>query len=419
MALTGGTLWEVRTGGNDANGAGFYNRDPGTSVDYTEQDAAQATFTNLTTAGAGATTITDGDTGGLFTAAMAGNLIYIASGTNFTAGYYEIVTFTDGDNVVLDRSPTPGAAGSSGAGKVGGGRLTIPDAFLEGVSAGDTIWMEAGTYAQGASLSISKDGTITAPITVEGYNSSRGDDPTDASRPLWQMGTWTFYINGDHWRFKNIRFTTSQANGIRFAGSYCKGENLAVVQSTNNSAAMCYYVGTGGQLINSEGESDNSAQGYGVQLQGAGSKAISCYFHDLETGIYTAAANGFMILFNITEDCSVNGIWLGGGGYQLVWLNTIDGNGVGIQAANQYGVSARYNAITNNTTGASATAANESNDWDFNNWYGNTADVSNVTKGDGALAVDPKYTNAAGDDFSLASDSTMRDVATTISIGVG
>ena len=40
MALDQDYTIELRTTGSDNNGGGFYNRDDGTSVDYSQQDAA-------------------------------------------------------------------------------------------------------------------------------------------------------------------------------------------------------------------------------------------------------------------------------------------------------------------------------------------------------------------------------------------
>ena len=74
MALTGGTQWEIRADGDETNGGGFYDRDPGTSVDYCQQAAAQLSLSDLTTDGAG--TGLGSVTGG-FTAAMVGNIIRI------------------------------------------------------------------------------------------------------------------------------------------------------------------------------------------------------------------------------------------------------------------------------------------------------------------------------------------------------
>jgi len=46
-AINAGTAWECRATGNVANGGGYYNLVPGTSVDYSQQDTAQLSLTDL------------------------------------------------------------------------------------------------------------------------------------------------------------------------------------------------------------------------------------------------------------------------------------------------------------------------------------------------------------------------------------
>lgn len=110
MALTAGTVCEIRTTGSQNAGGGFYDRNPGTSVDYSQQDSPQLTLTDLATDGAG--TGLSSATGG-FTAAMAGNLIQITGGT-LTAGWYEITAYTDTNNVTIDRSDGLSKSGGNG-----------------------------------------------------------------------------------------------------------------------------------------------------------------------------------------------------------------------------------------------------------------------------------------------------------------
>src|SRR5437667_9506862 len=120
MALSASTVWEVRQAtGNDNNGGGFVVGASGT--DYSQQTTAQLSLTDLATTGV-VTTLTS-VTGG-FTSAMVGNIIHIISGTNFTAGFYQITVFTNSNTVTLDRAPTT-AAGVSGTGSVGGALATI------------------------------------------------------------------------------------------------------------------------------------------------------------------------------------------------------------------------------------------------------------------------------------------------------
>lgn len=76
-------------------------------------------WANLTTAGAGATTLTDSAGLGLFTTfftAGAGQVINITPSGNFSANC-TVSTITDANNVVCGSSPTPGGAGAAGAGK--------------------------------------------------------------------------------------------------------------------------------------------------------------------------------------------------------------------------------------------------------------------------------------------------------------
>src|SRR5205814_2364059 len=120
MALSAAIVWECRaSGANDNNGGGFKAGASGT--DYSQQNSAQLTLTDLATTGV-VTTLTS-VTGG-FTSAMVGNTINIASGTNFTAGFYEITAFTNSNTVTLDRAPTT-AAGAAGTGSVGGALATL------------------------------------------------------------------------------------------------------------------------------------------------------------------------------------------------------------------------------------------------------------------------------------------------------
>ena len=113
LAATGVVIWDPSAGSN--NNAGYFDASlANAGTDYT---AAQATpilaLTDLACT-AGTTTLTSA-TGG-FTAAMIANGIYIASGTNFTAGLYVITAYTDTNTVTLDRSPAPSNNGSGGVG---------------------------------------------------------------------------------------------------------------------------------------------------------------------------------------------------------------------------------------------------------------------------------------------------------------
>lgn len=411
MAIPDVMKWVCRADGADTNGAGFYPAG-GSGTDYTNQAAAQATFTNLTTAGAGATTLTDGDAGALFTVQMENNVIYIASGTNFSAGYYRIVTFTDADNVILDRSPTPGAAGANGAGKVGGARLTITDAFLEALTDGSTFHIKNGTYTPGA-INLANDGTSLLPITIEGFDSTPGDAPTDNDRPLINSAA-NLLLLANYWHTKHLRTQTTSAYGLYF-DTHGYAENCKCDGSGSASGNYALYFNGNGLAVSCEAFANRSS---GNAIRAGDSRFLFCYMHDSAWGfepLAGAAGANNVFLFCTIENNSSGGLYLAAGIDCAAYHCTIDGNGIGILGTTGLNFTGMNNQITHNTTGAQWTNNYLSNFWDDNNWHGNGTDVTNVTKGPNATADDPNYANAAGGDFSDVDDANARVM--TLAVG--
>lgn len=182
MAIGAASQFFMRPSGNDLNGGGANLATVVTN--YSNQNAAQLTLTDCTTSGAAATTLSS-VTGG-FTAAIVGNIVQIASGTNFQTGFYEVITFTDTNNVVLDRTPTSGGAGSVGNMKLGGAFAGIVKARTALAVAGNKLEVMAGTYTAAATI-----GSVATRCTIRGFNTTPGDcdaDPT-LTRPVIQAGT--------------------------------------------------------------------------------------------------------------------------------------------------------------------------------------------------------------------------------------
>lgn len=413
MAIHAETAWEVRAAGAAVNGGGFYDRDPGTSVDYTQQDAAEGTWTNLSSDGAG-TAITDDDAGGNFTAAMVGNTIHMAAGGGFSAGFYEIVTFSGVNDVVIDRSA--GASASSGAGVVGGAVSEIDDLKDPGwmFTIGNTIWVKAGTYTLTAHLSIQYGGSASLRLSVLGYNSSRGDNPTGNDRPLFAGGANYYVEMGNYQVTKNFRIEGSYGGAILRVDSYSYTQNCSVIQTTastwvggiqtwgaNAVIIDCEVVNTNGWAIFAEND--------------VGTLVHGCYIHDSKGGI--AIAGSGCIVFTICDTCSDYGI--------RVYVNlgfimncVLYNCGVGIDGVTYLNWHVHNCIITGCTTGVQKTTLNTSWYLNYNNWYGNTSDVTNVLKGDQATAVDPLFTNAAAGDFSLQGSSQCIGAGLAIRAGV-
>src|SRR4051812_5831049 len=90
MAISAATVWECRTSGSDSNGGGFVFGATGTdlsqsdSVSYSFSDLASSNGTN---ASPQVTSVSHN-----FVAADVGNLMQITAGTNWTTGFFQIVS---------------------------------------------------------------------------------------------------------------------------------------------------------------------------------------------------------------------------------------------------------------------------------------------------------------------------------------
>ncbi len=149
-------------------------------VDYSQQGGSLLNRTDLLCTSNASTTLTT-LTGSTFTKKMAGNGVHLTTqGTgNFGfIGWYEIVSQTDGTNVVLDVTPcNSGTASAAVTGYVGGGLLTLgavgSATARSGFVAGNTVFVNGAISSAGDTLA--NVGTATNPIQIIGYGTYRGD----------------------------------------------------------------------------------------------------------------------------------------------------------------------------------------------------------------------------------------------------
>lgn len=403
-AIAATTVWEVRTTGDATNGGGFNPAQTDAGTDYSQQDAAQLSSTDLAMA-TGGTTLTS-STGG-FTAAMIGNIIYIASGTHFTAGYYEITDYTDTNTVTLDRDATDGTNGSSGAGKVGGALSSPASAVLTSVSY-NTIWVKSGTYTEKINA------TNRSSIYLFGYQSARGDYPYGDNRVIINAtgNTNAIYASTSdavNWIIKNVIFKNASESGIyRVHGTFVN------CRTTNNGGKGHEKYNQYSNFINFECDNNGSVC-HGGNWAG-GSLFINSYIHDnSSSGISVDWNNGssYTIFDSIFDSNSGNGISVPRGGCvsvrNLIYNNTGTGIYTGSFTAN--GNTSEYlfnNAIVSN--GGYGIYWNDTRNpsfFDFNAYYNNTSgNLLNVTAGAHDVTSDPSFTDAAGGDFTLSSSSS-------------
>ena len=413
MASIATNIWEFRATAGDANAGGGFDTASG-GTDYSNQNSAQLQLTDLATSGIGVTTLTSA-TGG-FTAAMVGNYIQIRSGTNLVTGFYRVTAYTDTNTVTIDRAADDGVGGvSGGSGDLGGALDILTDAFIEDVNAviaGNTIYIKNDGTATMSTVSTARDGTAELPITIDGYNTTRGENPTGTDRPLLAFGASTLLL-GDYFFCKNIRMTGT-ATAVASMNISSVFINCKITNSSVSSNRIAFNLNnTFTAAISCEGI---STLGIAFELNNRQATAINCYAHDSATGIHLDN-NDHDVLGCIIDTCTTGML-----GDDSVGI-TISGNVIyNCTTGLTDGVGKSYNVYNNifysNTTAISWGTEQKINIFNYNLYDDNGTDVVNVTKGDNAVSGDPLFTNAAGGDFTLGTGSAALDVGFDVN-GVG
>ena len=399
MAFSSGAVWEYQTGGNQNYGGGFDSTISGAGTDYSQQVTAALALSDLACT-TGTSTLTSANGG--FTSAMVGNAINIVSGTNFTAGFYFITGYTNGNTVTLDRSPVGGSSGSSGVGNVGGCLLVPIDAHFEAFVAGNKVWIKTGSYTITASIAVaSTSATVGNPIVVEGYYSSRADMPIESNLPALTCGAYSITF-GIFWRVSYLSgtgttspvFASHSSGGAVF--DHCKVLNNSTsadrtaLYLRNSIAYSCNLASTNGYAV----YSDTSLQ----------SMLIFCNLHDSKNGC-TGASASFVIQGCAIHNCSV-AAFTAGSTKNTIFLSIIYDCVGGVKFVN-YGYSSIVGCIiSGNTTGISQNA-NYVTNFAYNClFYDNDTNASNFAlDSSNVTGSDPLFTDPENGDFTLQSGS--------------
>lgn len=469
------TNWYIRSGGNELNGGGFDSYVSGAGTNYADQDSPQLSLTDLATASASASVTSA--TGG-FTSAMVGNVIRIASGTNFTADYYVIVTYTSSTAVTLDRTCSTAAASggvcrvggahahiksystSSGSGSnnplmstplIGGNTINIRGAGTLDPSSSDFDW--SGDYWNFPSGGNQSNGNIK----ILGYN---GRPRISHRGLLWYTGDFV-YVNHCSFFMSLGTWTTHTCFDLKTISYYdcifdANGFDAQTAQFGNGSNASgsmlcCEIRNTGGGAATGSGNfgiSHTHGGGfiYGTWIHGLRSHAIianGCYgtmyncliSSNLGDGYKDDESDGSAPIPLVIANCT---------------FNANSGHAINFSAANAISNHAIFNNIISNHTGGSKYGFNSTDSYrtnlqkyryliGFNDWYGNTTNFNSVSSivtwvinptvdgvFTGDLTVDPSYTNAGSNDFtpgasvkSLGIHSATSLTTTTYKINMG
>ena len=419
MAISASAVWEVRpTVGSDTNGGGFVAGASGT--DYSQQNSPNSGGNNGSTTdvvATGVATITSASAS--FTAAIVGNIIYLA-GSGITTGWYQVVTYTNGTTVILDRSPGTGVGVTM---NVGGALATVSQGYA------NAAFVTTGTFT--APVYVKATGTYTvtsafapsnaneSPIAIIGYTTTRGDN----GQFTWTTSTNStplVNVNGAaNVVFQNINFTTTAGtvsdcitnNNVNIYGIACincamAGFRYGINGNYNLEGAFtgltldsCLITGctigvnnSGSTFILASLIYGNSGHGFyctaphtfGIYLE------RSVFYDNGGSGAFIDNGSQYVAIINCGFDANTSdGLTVTGQSPGMpisVWNTIFTGNGgYGFNVTGQgYGAgSIRSNAYYNNTSGATSRTQ-----------LTNTSDVT--------LTGSP-FTNPSGLDFTLNS----------------
>jgi hypothetical protein len=409
-AIAAATVWEVRTAGVGTNGCGFNpsNATPGT--DFSVQDAAQDSGTDLATAdgipASGGCIVTSATHN--FVDADEGNLIHITeAGDGFTVGWYEIVS-TDTNAATLDRACGTDGAKTGGDWAYGGAcdldSSTYSSEIFAAMTAGNTIYIlgyagDAVDYTPGEAITVTA-GTDGVPINIIGYITSRTTVPTGTNRPSIDMEA-NALTTGNYNSTKNIIFTGTAATMWNASTSSivfnCKATNTS---GTANRVALTSAVAS---IFNSEFSSTN---GYCLQFTNA-SFVYGSYIHDSTSKCVNVGGSSVSFINNIFDTCGISGIYANAAarndlriiGNTFYGADDADAEAIDLANGNKWLV---VNNIFANWYEAIAREGAQLIE-DYNMFYSNEAD--GVTLGPNSVAEDPGFTDAANANFTVGANA--------------
>lgn len=286
----------------------------------------------------------------------------------------------------------------------------------------DTVWVAEGTYTLTGNIESLLEGTNTAPINIIGVASGTTNEPpvtadyaVRGNFPVFSGGS--YYVELDSYIIvKNIEFTAS-LNDYTVNSIYrCVFNNCTIENLGSGLSCVGLDPATSTLIINTRLSAPN-----GTCVDGSGDNIRLLYCHVTGgTAGFACSSDGCLIDSCIFSACGI-GIELGSTISTIIKHNTIYNCTTGISDA---GNSTLYPVIYNNTlsaltTGIALTGIRYPAFIDYNNYYANTTDVSGITKGPNALAVNPHFTDASSDNYSLSSESGLIGAGLSMQLGIG
>lgn len=291
------------------------------SIDYSQQDAARNTFTDLTFVTG--TTFTSATV--VFGKQLVGNVLKITGGTNYTVGSY-VITGVTGTTATLNGTACSGAS-SNGAGSLGGAYASIGAVGAVHVST-NTIWVKYSAspfIATSTTNNVANGrftlaaGSVGTPSMISGYDTVRGAIPTN--RPTLQWGvngaSQVLVISAGNGIIQHLIVDGVRGTYTSTAGLYNSSDNALFY---NCKAMRCSIYGgisaTG--VAHVLGCEITDCTGSSYAIGGAYTVWESCYIHDCSMSTHQFTANtGFVAIDCIFDSCTTFVTFSGSSGAAL------------------------------------------------------------------------------------------------------
>jgi hypothetical protein len=390
------------------------------SIDYSQQNGAQFTYTDLTDLATGTSMTSAGNP---FGKQQVGNSVVInnqGTGNLFVLGRFTLISVS-GVTGTFDRNVSTGA-GANGGGGMGGALATLNQAAVVMIGS-NRMWVQynasAFPFASNWTWNpsgVSPGGTVTY-TRISGYNTYRGDNPTGSSRPVVQStGTATAMIN------PSIAGGNLFENLIIDCNNVASSEGIKLGTTNSNSIIRNIQVknfkvygihlnsGTQNSVENCEVNGGASGSTNGINL-GTSNFLLNCYVHDCQcTGISVGTACSVVrcLVYNCTG-ASSDGIAVASSTLNAIILNC-DVYGCGrdgirfINSSNNTTANQVHNNILVSNTGNGmtfTTATYPDPSFDGNAYYNNAATRSGCGTGVQDVILTGNPFNSAGTDFGL------------------
>ncbi len=296
---------------------------------------------------------------------------------------------------------------------------------------GDSVYVMGGQqYTANAYAGATTVGTYYLPFNFIGVKAGTTAEPPTAAdwaygteRPEFVLGG-DYLLFNDYWNVSNIICEGTGTIVLRVDVG-CRTWNCSITNSSTTADREgvdsqgyyfmmhnCYVECTNGVALDLSGI--NSAHNTYINNSKIGVSTnntdtlSNCIINDCTTGIEGTTSDSLTVvssaIYNCTTGISIPGTAERPGRYMN---NSISGCTDGMKL--NFSGSPMLNTFM-----------------DYNNWYNNTRDIStdngstedNSMKGSNDIAVDPKFTDPTNDDFTLQSDSLLRNAGMPMLDGV-